>query len=87
MRSPDDASYIEYLPSKLYRNRYLRWKDLMLQNIDAIVAGFTKEGVEATMKKYSLTQKDIALLVRLRFLTDDEITRFALQGIECGVPL
>ena len=87
MRSVDDSSYMNFLPSDLYRNRYLRWKSVMLSNIDAIVASFSTEGVEATIQKFGLTPKDVALLVRLKYFDAEEIEQYGLRKIECGVPL
>lgn len=87
MRTVDDLAYMSYLPSDMYRNRYMRWKNVMLGNIEAIVASFSADGVDATMQKFSLTPKDIALLVRLKYLSDDEVEQYSLRTIECGVPI
>lgn len=86
LREVDDMAYLQYLRSDMYRNRYLRWKDEMLEDLDAIIEDLDKYSVDEVMDKRGLTPKDIALLVRLRYLTDDEVARYDLRRIEQTVP-
>lgn len=86
MREIDDTAYLNLQSSSLYRNRYLAWKARMLPEIDNIILDFEKNGVDTTMSERNLTPRDIALLVRLKYFTEDEVEKFALQTIEQSVP-
>ena len=81
-RSIDDKDYISYLPTRLHVKRYLRWKEQMLLDIDNIVADLKESSIDVVMEKRNLTPKDVALLVRLQFVTDEEVETFGLARIE-----
>lgn len=85
-RHVDDADYLNFLPTPLHRNRYLRWKEEMLQSIDSILADLEKSSVMEVMTTRSLTPKDIALLVRLHYVTDEEADTYNLRSVEAMVP-
>lgn len=85
-RSADDKDYISFLPSRLHVNRYLRWKEQMLQDIDTIVAELEESPIDEVMERRNLIPKDIALLVRLRIVTPEEAARFDMNRIEETVP-
>lgn len=81
-----DADYIECLP-RPYRANYTRWRQRMLSNIDAVAVALQGQDIETVMVQYSLTRRDIALLVRLHYFTDDEVCRYNLSEIERSVPV
>lgn len=87
VRPIDDAGYIECLASPMYQQYYYRWKSRMLGQIEQIVRALEEKPVDEVMAAFKLTQRDIALLVRLGYFTGDEVDRFGLREIEAGVPL
>ena len=84
-RSVDDKDYIKFLPTQLHIKRYLRWKEQMLLDIDGIVEELESFSIDDVMVKRNLTPKDIALLVRLHFVSDDEVDKYDLGRIESMV--
>ena len=87
LRNIDDKDYIECLPSDLYRHNYANWRQRMLDNIEIIVQQLSEKPVEAVMEEMNLTTRDIALLVRLKFFTEEEVEKFDLRRIEKLIPL
>lgn len=81
-RSVDDKDYISFLPTRLQVNRYLRWKEQMLLDIDNIIAELDSLSIDDVMEQRNLTPKDVALLVRLRYVTAEEVERYDLGRIE-----
>lgn len=81
-----DSEYIECLP-RPYRANYFRWRERMLGRIDAIVEALEQAPIEQVMELFSLSSRDIALLVRLNYLTGDEAARYGLERIERSVPV
>ena len=59
----------------------------MLGRIDAIVEALEQAPIEQVMELFSLSARDIALLVRLNYLTVDEAARYGLERIERSVPV
>ena len=85
-RNIDDKDYIAFLPGEMFRGRYYRWRERMLKNIANIVADFERYPVDEVMDRQRLTFRDIALLVRLNYLTPEEVERFDLRKIEQALP-
>lgn len=81
-----DTDYIATLP-RLYRITYAKWRERMLRDIEEIVESFRTCGVEQTMARFTLNFRDVALLVRLGYLTPQETEEFNLSPIEQSVPL
>lgn len=86
MRNVDDRSYMEFLPTQMHQRRYLVWKEQMLGKIDYFVSELRQKEVKTVMEEQGLTPRDVALLVRLKYFTDDEIEIFGLREIEETVP-
>lgn len=86
-RMIDDQDYIEYLPSALYVKRYLRWREAMIQDIEDISTDLQTSTIDEVMERRSLSPKDIALLVRLKYFTAEEVAAYDLLRIEKMVPL
>ena len=76
-----DKDYIECLPV-LYRKHYSLWRGRMLKIIDEVAATLEHKTPEEVMEQFSLTKRDIAILVRLEYFTPDETERFGLRRIE-----
>ena len=87
MRNIDDKDYIECLSSDLYRRNYSNWRQRMLSSIDDIVDALANGTVEDVMEQKGLSARDIALLVRLQYFTEEEVERYELRRIEKTVPL
>ena len=85
-RKIDDKDYIECLKTSVYRTHYRLWRERMLTKIEDIVAALETASPEEVMYSYSLSPRDMALLVRLGYFTKDEVERFDLRRIECTVP-
>lgn len=85
-RRIDDVDYMECLPS-LYRKSYITWKARMLTQVDAIAQDLNGMQPEEVMTKYNLTPRDVALLVRLQYLTAEEVEKYGLRRIEGTVPV
>lgn len=85
-RQIDDQDYLNFLPTDMHRRRYQRWKEEMLANIDDIIAEVEKEGLQAVMERRYLSPKDIALLVRLNFVSEEQAERFGMKAIEETAP-
>ena len=81
-----DEDYMNFLPTKLQQRRYLRWKEKMLNNIDGIIAALESNTIDDVMQEWDLVPKDVALIVRLGFVTDEQANRFDLRRIEERVP-
>lgn len=81
-----DSDYIDTLP-RLYKRTYSSWKERMLKQVDSIADSMRMHGVEATMTMFSLSPRDVALLVRLGYFTEQETEEFGLAAIEQSVPL
>ena len=79
-----DKEYIECLPV-LYRKHYALWRERMLANIDTISQALEGNSIEAVMEHFRLSPRDVALLVRLHYFTEDEVERFGLRRIEESV--
>lgn len=84
-RQIEDKEYLECLPS-LYRNQYYRWRERMLAQVDEIICALETNSVGVVMEMYSLTPRDIALLVRLNYVSPEDAKRFNLYKIESRVP-
>lgn len=84
-REIDDAEYMECLPY-LYRKNYTRWKERMLRQIGDIVHALETTPLEQVMETYSLTPRDVALLVRLNYVTAEEAHVFGMDAVERTVP-
>lgn len=82
----DDEDYLATLPPGLYRNRYFLWKEKMLGQIDSIKQDLVTDSLESVMTKYNLTPRDIALLVRLNYISEEDSKLFGLDVIEKSVP-
>lgn len=80
-----DSNYREYLP-KLYRKHYDLWKARMLKSVDKIAESLASKSPEEVMEEYSLSPRDIALLVRLNYFTPEETEKYNLRRIEEKVP-
>lgn len=85
-RNVDDQAYLNFLPTPLHRNRYLRWKGAMLQQLDVILADLERSNISDVMSNRGLTPKDVALLVRLHYVTDEEADKYGLREVEAMVP-
>ena len=85
-RNIDDSDYIAFLPGDMFRRRYFRWRERMLRDVEGIVADLKKHPVEEVMEMRNLTPRDIALLVRLKYLTPEEVEEFDLRKIEQALP-
>lgn len=83
-RQIDDSAYIETLPT-LYRRHHELWKKRMFKVIDAVAVELETNPPEVVMEKFSLSKRDVALLVRLGFFTEEEAERFDLNRIEAQV--
>lgn len=81
MRNVDDMAYMECLPSEIYRRQYLRWKSKMLPQVEEVVTSIRDKGLKGAMSEQELTPRDIMLLVKLHYLTEDEIKEFELSHI------
>ena len=81
-RVPDDQDYINFLGMDIYIRRYLRWKERMMPQIESIVHDLETMTPEELMKSRDMTPFDIALLVRLKYLTAEEVEKFDLRRIE-----
>ena len=71
----------------MHRQRHERWKERMLSIGEDVVEDLNTMEVKAVMEKYNITEKDIALLVRFNYFTEDEVERFNLRPIEKAMPL
>ena len=85
-REIKDKDYIEFLGTELYQNRYFRWKKRMLPMVDAIVEELPKDSLENVMKKFDLTPRDVALLVRLNYVSEEVAVKYGLKAIEEIIP-
>ena len=82
----DDKDYLDCQP-RLYRMKHVKWKELMLSVIDNVVEDLEKGSpIEEVMERWELTARDVALLVRLKFVTEEEAARFDMNRIEATVP-
>ena len=86
VRNIQDQDYIECLVP-MYRRTYLSWKQRMVGRIDRIAADFNHATPEEVMAAHHLSPRDVALMVRLNYLTAEEAERFGLQRIVDAVPL
>lgn len=82
VRPISDADYMECLPSDLYRNSYMRWKQRMLNSIDSIVQAMTQAPLPQVMEGFGLSPRDFCLLVKLGYFTEEEIVAFNLQEVK-----
>lgn len=83
----NDAAYLNTLTSTLYRNRYIRWKSEVLSKIDSIMESLEKGvALSDVMSEYNLTNRDVALLVRLNYISSEEAESYGLDCIEKSVP-
>ena len=82
----DDKDYIECLPDYVHRVAYNKWRARMELAIEDIVKALEKDKVENVMITQHLSPRDIALLVRLCFFTEEEVEKFDLLRIERTVP-
>lgn len=81
-----DADYIECLP-RPYRANYFKWRERMLGRIEAIVEALNVAPIEEVMSHFGLSARDVALLVRLNYLTEEEAAQYGLERIERSVPV
>lgn len=82
----NDEGYIHTLPSPLYQSRYMQWKSDMLNKLDDMLIDLETNGADHMVKTFSLTRKDIALLVRLNYIPEHLSERHGLYAIERTVP-
>lgn len=84
-RNIQDKAYLECLPV-LYRKHHELWKARMLRIVDDVEAAF-ENGItpEAAMERFSITKRDLALMVRLNFFSPEQAKRYDLQRIEEAV--
>lgn len=78
-RKIDDADYIECLPTQVYKQHYMRWKERILPQMGALVAALRVKPLEDVMGDFSLTPRDVTLLVQLKYLTAEEVEEFGLE--------
>lgn len=81
-----DVDYIECLP-RPYRANYFKWRERMLGRIEAIVEALNVAPIEEVMVHFGLSARDVALLVRLNYLTEEEAAQYGLERIERSVPV
>lgn len=86
MRTFDDTNYLERLPS-YYRRAHERWKEHISSIIDDVMSALESSTLQEVMSTYNLTPRDIAMLVRLNVVTDEEAERFGMNAVEAVVPL
>ena len=86
MRSIEDENYLARLP-QYYWKAHERWKDRILSVIDDFMLDLETVSLPDAMSKYKLSQRDIALLVRLNVVSDDEAARYGMNAIEAVMPL
>ena len=79
-RTVKDEEYITWLPNDFYRAEYLEWKNTVLPAMDTLVSTMRSAGVEATVAHFCLSVKDCALLVKLGYFTDEEISEFGISA-------
>lgn len=79
MRQIDDKDYIECLPSGVYVKNYLRFKNRIEPHLEEFVKEMRSQGVKVAMDKFSLTKRELGLMVRLGYLLEDEIEEFSLH--------
>jgi len=78
VRQIDDKDYMECLPSPLYLAHYELWRKRMLPRVDDIAKALRTKPLEEVMIEFTLTPRDVALLVQLRYLTGEEVEEFNL---------
>ena len=81
-----DNGYIEFLMIPLNQQRYVRWRDKILEVFEDIVSDFRAMTPEEVMEKWDLNPHDIALFVRLNYFTPEEVEEFDVRRIEAMVP-
>lgn len=86
MRNVDDENYLARLP-QYYWKAHERWKDRILSIIEDFMRDLETSSLSDVMSKYKLSQRDIALLVRLNIVSEDEAERFGMNAIEAVMPL
>ncbi len=74
------------LTTSLHVQRYNIWKAGILLKLDNIVRDLGKESLETVMKKYHLLRRDIALMVRLGYFTNEEVDQFGLESVVKTIP-
>ncbi len=77
-RQIDDQDYMECLPSPLYLAHYELWRKRMLPRVDDIAKSLRDKPLEDVMVQFTLTPRDVALLVQLKYLTSEEVEEFNL---------
>lgn len=88
MRMPDikDEDYLNFLTGDFYRSRYYKWKERMLSILDSLLRDLEVMTPEDAIEKYRLLPKDIALLVRLNYVSPEDAERLDLVRIEKSLP-
>lgn len=85
VREIDDKDYVECL-NGYYKAFYERWKTRMTKEVDDIVFDLSRMSLEDVKAKRRLTNRDIALLVRLKYFTAEEVECYDLEKINQSVP-
>ena len=83
----EDENYIKFLPTRMHIAKHSQWKERMLSIDDSWINELQTEKFEDVIANYNLTEKDIALLVRFNYFTEEEIEQYNLRSIEQAMPL
>lgn len=82
-----DQDYLDFIGDHVYRFRYFRWKDRMLSMLDDILAALERSTPEEVIEELKLTPRDLAMLVRLNYITKEDAKRLDLIRIERSIPM
>lgn len=82
-----DDDYLDFLGCDFLRDKHLAWKRRVAPMVPQIVRSLEEVGVAETLSRFDLCEFDIALLVRLRVFSDEEVERIGLREIEALAPL
>lgn len=81
----DDRDYMEGLDGRRLE-RYLWFRYTVVTNMDVILKDLGDgKGTEELMDTYKFNYNEVALLVRLGYLSRDEATIYGLSGVSEGI--